>query len=303
MDRGFEMSESASAEARRRIVGIGLMTGAFAMFALLDATAKYLVSDLGVGLIVFARYAFSLLFVAIWVWQQGGSSLLITRNGALQVVRGLLLVVSTLTNFIAVGYLQLAQTSSISFSNPLWVCALSPLLLGERVGPRRWMAVIIGFIGVLIIVRPGSASFHWAMLLSLVGALSTALYQIATRKVGAEDRALTSLFYVSLVGSFAAAPLAPIGWVMPGAVQWVLLALMGFYGMFGHYMLTQAHRLAPAPVLAPYVYTQIVWMALIGFVVFGDVPDAMTVVGAGIVVASGLYVFYREGQVRKPFGS
>ena len=303
MDRGFEMSESARAEARRRIVGIGLMTGAFAMFALLDATAKYLVDDLGVGLMVFARYAFSLVFVTIWVWQQGGSSLLITRHGTLQAVRGLLLVVSTAANFVAVGYLQLAQTSAIGFSNALWVCALSPLLLGERVGLRRWIAVVVGFIGVLIIIRPGTMSFHWAMLLSLVNALSTALYQIATRKVGAEDRALTSLFYVSLVGTIAAAPLAPIEWAMPSAVQWVLLALMGFYGMFGHYMLIQAHRLSPAPLLAPYVYTQIIWMTLIGFVVFGDVPDAMTVIGAGIVVATGLYVFYREGQVRKPFGS
>jgi drug/metabolite transporter (DMT)-like permease len=296
------MSESASAEAHRRLVGIGLMVAAFATFAMLDATAKYLVAHLGVGLVVFARYAFSLVFVSLWVWQQGGSGLLVTGNGVLQVVRGLLLVVSTGTNFLAVGYLQLAQTSSIAFSNPLWVCALSPLLLGERVGPRRWFAVLIGFIGVLLIIRPGTVSFHWAMLLSLTSALSTALYQIATRKVGAEDRALTSLFYVSLVGSFAAAPLAPIGWVMPGLGQWGLMVLMGFYGMLGHFMLTQAHRMVPAPVLAPFVYIQIIWMTLIGFVVFGDVPDAMTVAGASVVVASGLYVFYRERQVRKPSG-
>lgn len=296
------MSESASAEARRRLVGIGLMVGAFATFAMLDATAKYLVTSLGVGLLVFARYAFALLFVAIWIWQQGGASLLVTGNGVLQVVRGLLLIVSTGFNFVALGYLQLAQTSSIAFSNPLWVCALSPLLLGERVGPRRWFAVMIGFVGVLLIIRPGTDGFHWAMLLSLVSALSTALYQIATRKVGAEDRALTSLFYASLVGSLAAVPLAPLGWVMPDIGQWGLLALMGFYGMFGHFMLTQAHRMAPAPVLAPFVYVQIIWMTLIGFVLFGDVPDAMTVAGASVVVASGLYVFYRERRVRKPSG-
>jgi drug/metabolite transporter (DMT)-like permease len=298
------MSESASAEAHRRLVGIGLMVAAFATFAMLDATAKYLVAYLGVGLIVFARYAFSFVFVAIWVWQQGGAALLITRHGGLQVVRGLLLVISTGTNFVAVGYLQLAQTSSIGFSNPLWVCALSPLLLGERVGPRRWLAVIVGFIGVLVIIRPGTLSFHWAMLLSLTSALSTALYQIATRKVGADDRALTSLFYVSLVGSFAAAPIAPVGLVMPDVGQWGLLALMGFYGMFGHYMLTQAHRLAPAPVLAPFVYSQIIWMTLIGFVMFGDIPDAMTIAGGSVVVASGLYVLYRERRVRAiPGGS
>jgi drug/metabolite transporter (DMT)-like permease len=289
-------------EAHRRLVGIGLMVGAFAMFAMLDATAKYLVGFLGVGLVIFARYGFSLVFVGLLVWQQGGSGLLVTGNGVLQVVRGLLLIVSTGTNFIALGYLQLAQTSSISFSNPLWVCALSPLLLGERVGPRRWFAVLVGFMGVLLIIQPGTVSFHWAMLLSLTSALSTALYQIATRRVGAEDRAITSLFYVSLVGSLAAAPLAPIGWVMPDLGQWGLLVMMGFFGSFGHYMLTQAHRMAPAPVLSPFLYTQIIWMTLIGFVVFGDVPDIMTIVGGSAVVASGLYVLYRERLVRNPSG-
>ena len=296
------MSESAGAEGYRRLVGIGLMIAAFAIFAMLNATAKYLVVSLGLGLVVFGRYAFSLIFVAIWVWQQGGASLLVTGHGPLQVLRGLLLITSTGANFAALAYLQLAQTAAISFSNPLWVCALSPLLLGERVGPRRWVAVVIGFIGVLVIIRPGTVSFHWAMLLALASALATALYQIATRKVGADDRAITSLFYASLVGSVAAAPAAPIGWVMPDLGQWGLLALMGLYGMVGHHMLTQAHRMAPAPVLAPFVYSQIVWMAIIGFVVFGDVPDTWTVVGASVVVASGLYVFYREQQVHKASG-
>jgi drug/metabolite transporter (DMT)-like permease len=291
------MTEIASAEAHRRLVGIGLMVGAFATFSMLDATAKYLTATLGVGLLVFGRYAFSLVFIALWVWQQGGTALLATRNGWLQVVRGLLLVVSTSANFVALGHLQLAQTSSISFSNPLWVCALSPLLLGERVGPRRWFAVVIGFVGVLVIIRPGTADFHWAMLMSLVVALSTALYQIATRKVGADDRAITSLFYVSLVGSVAAAPAAPVGWVMPDFGQWGLLALMGFFATAGHHMLIQGHRLAPAPVLAPFIYTQIVWMTLIGFVMFGDIPDAMTIAGGTLVVASGLYVLYRERRV------
>lgn len=301
-ERGCGMTESHTAEAHRRLVGIGLMVAAFATFAILDAMAKYLVSHLGVGLLVFGRYAFALLFVSIWVWQQGGAALLVTGNGTLQVVRGLLLVVATIANFIAVGYLQLAQTSSISFSNPLWVCALSPLLLGERVGPRRWTAVVIGFFGVLIIIRPGTENFHWAMLLSLTTALSTALYQIATRKVGVEDRALTSVFYVSLVGSLAAAPLAPINWAFPSIGQWGLLVMMGFFATSGHFMLAQAHRMAPAPVLAPFLYSQIIWMTIVGYLVFGDVPDTMTIAGGSIVVASGLYVFYREQQLRRSSG-
>jgi drug/metabolite transporter (DMT)-like permease len=180
----------------------------------------------------------------------------------------------------------------------LWVCALSPLLLGERVGPRRWAAVIVGFIGVLIIIRPGTASFHWAMLLSLACALAAALYQVATRKVGGSDLALTSLLYVSLSGTAGALPFVAIGWTTPAWWVWLLLVTAAAYGAVGHWLLTQAHRLAPAPVLAPYVYTQIVSMIIIGYVVFGDAPDAATLIGSLIVVASGLYVFYREQKLK-----
>jgi drug/metabolite transporter (DMT)-like permease len=281
-----------------RLLGIFLMIGAVTMFAVLDSTAKYLTGLVATPQIVFFRYAFSLAIVAALVWRNGGLALLRTDHLGLQLTRGLLLLLATATNFTAVKYLQLAQTSSISFSNPLWVCALSPLLLGEHVGPRRWAAVIVGFIGVLVIIRPGGEGFHWAMILSVVCALSAALYQIATRKVGGSDKAMTSLFYVSLSGTVAAAPIAPIGWVDPGWLAWTLLVLAAAYGSIGHFMLTEAHRLAPAPVLAPFVYTQIISMTFIGYVVFGDVPDAMTVVGSLLVVASGLYVFYREQKLK-----
>ncbi len=283
-----------------RILGIVMMIGAFSLFALLDSTAKYASAYTTTQIIVFFRYGFSLLFVGLLVWRQGGLKLLRTEHFKLQLVRGLLLLVSTGTNFTAVKYLQLAQTSSISFSNPLWVCALSPLLLGERVGPRRWAAVAIGFVGVLIIIRPGSAGFHWAMLLSVVCALAAALYQIATRKVGGSDLALTSLMYVAISGTAGALPFAPIDWVTPAWWVWLLLLAAASYGSIGHFMLIQAHRLAPAPVLAPFVYTQIISMIVIGYVVFGDVPDVFTLIGSLVVVASGLYVFYREQQLKLP---
>lgn len=290
-------------EARRQpLAGIALMIGAFACFAVLDAIAKALMPHIGTAIVVFGRYAFGLLFVAVWFWQQGGLPLLRTSHPSLQIARGLLLVLSTASNFAALNYLQLAQTSAISFSNPLWVCALSPLLLGERIGPRRWVAVIVGFLGVLLIIRPGSASFHWAMTLSIAGAFFTALYQIATRKVGANDRVVTSLFYVSLVGAIAAAPVAPFTKAMPDLWEWAVLAFMGLCGSFGHYMLTHAHRVTPAPILAPFVYTQILWMVLFGYLAFGDIPDLYTIVGGAVVIAMGLYVFYRERQLAKPKG-
>ena len=283
-----------------RILGILMMIGAFSLFALLDSTAKYASAYATTQTIVFFRYGFSLLFVGLVVWRQGGFRLLRTEHLKLQLVRGLLLLISTGTNFTAVKYLQLAQTSSISFSNPLWVCALSPLLLGERVGPRRWAAVAVGFIGVLIIIRPGSAGFQWAMLLSVVCALSAALYQIATRKVGGSDLALTSLIYVAISGTAGALPFVPIGWVTPAWWVWLLLLSAAAYGSIGHFLLIQAHRLAPAPVLAPFVYTQIITMIIIGYVVFGDVPDGATLIGSLVVVASGLYVFYREQKLNLP---
>lgn len=278
---------------------IFMMVAAFAAFTLLDATAKYLVGFLGVGLVVFARYAFAVLFILPIMLRPGALGLFRSKHWFLQTVRGVLLLSSTGFNFLAVQDLQLAQTSSIMFSNPLWVCALSPLLLGEHVGLRRWVAVIVGFIGVLIIVRPGTESFHPAMIYSVVSTLCVALYSIISRKVGGKDHAVTSLFYATLLGAFGAAPFAGIDWVMPDVTGWALLAMIGLAGSIGHYMLIQAHRMAPAPVLAPFVYTQIVWMTLAGYIVFGDIPDKWTIFGGVIVIASGLYVFYREQQLGK----
>jgi drug/metabolite transporter (DMT)-like permease len=271
-----------------------MMVTAFALFALLDATAKYLVDHVGTGLVVFARYGFATLLVVLLIWRHGGLRQLHTAHLGLQLVRGLLLLSATGANFVAVSYLRLDQTASIMFSNPIWVCALSPILLGERVGPRRWTAVIVGFLGVLIIIQPGTTSFHPAMLLSVSVALSTALYQIATRKVGARDSAVISVFYATTVGAVAAIPLAPLNWVTPGPAALALLLSLGIYGAIGHYLLAQAHRLAPAPVLAPFVYLQIVWMSLAGYLIFGDVPDRSTALGATLVILSGLYVYYRE---------
>ncbi len=283
--------------ADQHLRAILLMVAAFAVFTLLDATAKYLVGFLGVGLVVFARYAFAVGYTFLAMMRPGGKQLLRTNHWFLQCIRGVLLLSSTGFNFVALQDLQLAQTSSIMFSNPLWVCALSPLLLGEHVGTRRWAAVIVGFIGVLIIIRPGTVGFHPAMIYSIISTLSVALYQIVSRKVGGQDHAVTSLFYGTLAGAIGSAPFAGIDWVMPDQTGWALLALIGFFGSTGHYMLIQAHRLAPAPVLAPLVYTQIIWMTLVGYIVFGDIPDQWTIVGGLVVIGSGLYVYARERRL------
>ncbi len=292
-------SLDAAGESAARLRGILLMVAAFALFACLDATAKYLSAWFETPLIVFARYAFAVVYSLVFLWSTGTLSQMRARNLPLQIVRGLLLVGGTLLNFTAVRYLQLAETSSIMFSNPLWVCALSVPLLGEQVGPRRWLAVVIGFVGVMIIIRPGAEGFHWAAFLSLGAALSTALYQIATRKAAAYDSSETTLFYTALVGAVAVTPAVPGSWEMPTGWLLAIMCTFGLFGAVGHQFLIVAHKLAPAPVLAPFVYSQIIWMVIIGYAVFGDLPDLWTVAGGLLVVSSGLYLLYRERQIKK----
>lgn len=279
-----------------RLTGILLMMTAMVFFTLLDATAKHLVQSLPPVVAVFGRYFVALGLSLAVILGKGGPELMVTNYPKLQVLRGLLLMASTALNFTAIVYLQLAQTAAIFFSIPLWVCALSVPILGEKVGMRRWIAVAIGFFGVLVIMRPGTGSFHWAMLLSVTASLCGAIYNIVTRKVGGRDRAETSLFYVGFVGAAAAALPLPLVWKTPQGLEWLLLGWMGIAGTIGHFMLIQAHRLAPASALAPYMYTQIVWMIAVGYFIFGDVPDLWTLVGAAIVVASGLFVFAGEAR-------
>jgi drug/metabolite transporter (DMT)-like permease len=288
----------ASSEQDNAGLGILLMMGAVAAFAVIDTCAKVLVKDMQPFMVVFARYTLALIYVIAIMWWTGGLSLK-TRHPWLQVLRGIMLMTTTMLNFVALQYLRLDQTSAIFFSNPLWVCALSPLLLGERIGPRRWAAVLVGFAGVLLIIRPGAESFHWAMFLSLGVAVIAALYQITTRKIGGKDPALVSLLLSTLVGSVLATPMGVVQWQVPDlGLVWIMV-LMAFAGSAGHHMLIKAHTMAPAPTLAPFVYTQIIWMILLGYLVFSDVPDLVTLLGAAIVVLSGLYVYYREQHIKR----
>ncbi len=279
-----------------RLKAILLLMGAMAAFTVLDTSAKFVSQHLPVFVAVFFRYALALLFAVLIVWRAGGLPLFVTRHPVLQVTRGALLLASTTANFIAMSYLQLAQTAAINFTLPLWVCALSVPLLGEHVGWRRWLAVLAGFCGVLVIMRPGSAEFHWAMLISLFNALLGALYNITTRKVGGKDSTETSLFYVGLVGTLgcrdAAADL--------GHAARIAVDPAAAHGPVRHARplhADQGHRLAPASAIAPFIYTQIITMTMAGALVFHQFPDGWTLVGAVIVIASGVYVFARERRM------
>ena len=284
----------------RRGQGIALMLGAFLCFTAIDSCAKALVATLPAFEVVFFRYLGHLMIVSAFFMPSQGWGLLKANRIGVQVARASVLMVGTSMNFIAVGYLPLAVTSAIFFLAPLMICALSVPFLGERVGPRRWAAIIVGFIGVLIIVRPGVGEIHWAWLLSLGATLCASIYMMLTRVLAGQDSTETSQFFASFIPACAMFPVALSVWVWPsGSLEITLCVLIGFFGWMGHQFATVAHRMAPASTLAPFVYTQILWMTGAGYLFFNNVPDEWVFVGAAIVVGSGLYVWLRERQLGK----
>ena len=289
----------ASHERAQRLTGIALMCGALACFALLDTTAKYLNLYMATLQIVWARYTSAFLFPLIVSnpWNRPG--LLRTSQPALQIGRSFLLLGSTMCNFLALRYLQLDEAIAIIFSTPFFVAALSGPILGEWVRWRRWTAIGVGFVGVLVVARPGSDTFQPAALLSLAAALCYALYSIVTRSLARTDSNETTLFYSNLVGVVTLIPVVPFVWTTPtDPVVITLMVVSGAMGSSGHYLLIAAHRLAPPAVLSPFIYSEIVQVIILGYLVFGDVPSRWTLLGCAIVVASGLYILHRERRVR-----
>ncbi|QEL25580.1 DMT family transporter [Bosea sp. F3-2] len=288
-------SEASSEAGRARLAAIGLMGVAVLLFSMLDASAKWLGQSMNPLQVVFARYAGSMILVLALInpWTHPG--VLRTKRPWLQWGRSLLLLGSTALNFIALRYLQLAETISIMFAAPLLVALVSGPLLGEWPGPRRLAAIAVGFLGVLVVTRPGVGGMHPAALLSVLGCFCFAFYALSTRVLSGHDSSETTMIYSGAAGTLATIPLLPWIWETPqGLLPWLLMFAVGALGGFGHWLLILAHRLAPATVLAPFIYSQIVWMVLLGWLVFGQWPDRWTFAGAGIVIASGLYLLYRE---------
>jgi drug/metabolite transporter (DMT)-like permease len=218
-----------------------------------------------------------------------------TKRPVLQVIRSTLLLVSTIFSFTALQYLQLDEALAILFSTPFIVAVLSGPMLGEWVGWRRWIAICVGFLGVLLVARPGAGGIHPAALLSLAAALCYAVYIIFTRVLSRSDSNETTLFYSNLVGAVAMLPVMPFVWRTPdSAFVIALMVACGAFGTIGHYLLIIAHRMAPAAVLAPFIYSQLIWTTILGYLVFADLPSRWTLAGAAVVIASGLYLLYRE---------
>ncbi len=278
-----------------RLKGIGLMCMALMCFSGLDAVAKTLNPLIGPVPTTFARYLSSVIFVTMVLnpWTQPG--IFITKKPWMQWARSLLLFASTMLNFLALQYLQLTETMSIMFAAPLLVALLSGPLLGEWVGARRMAAIAVGFCGILIVTRPGFGGMHWAAVFSAAGTVCYALFAILTRILSRHDSSGTTMVYSGLGGLVILLPVIPFFWKQPETLSvWFLMVLIGAFGAVGHWLLILAHKRAPAPVLSPFIYSQMVWMILLGWLVFGDLPDHWTLTGASVVIASGLYLLHRE---------
>ena len=283
---------------RNRLIAIALMCSALACFSCLDATAKYLVGYMDSLQVVWARYTSAFLLALLFYNPISHPRLLRTKRPWLQIGRSALLLLSTAFNFFAIRWLQLDEALSILFATPFIVAALAGPLLGEWIGWRRWLAILVGFSGVLLVTRPGAGGIHPAAILSFGSALCYALYVIATRVLSRYDTTETTLFYSNLVGAVAMLPILFFVWTPPqGWLIVLLMVVVGAFGSLGHFLLIAGHRLAPASVLAPFIYTQIIWTSALGFIVFSDVPNHWTIAGGAIVIASGLYLLSRERKV------
>ena len=290
--------QRVSTPASQTLKAIGLMILALLLLSLMDTVGKVLSSRLPVQQVVWGRYFFQVALLLLLIPSHGMATLLRTQKLGTQVVRGVLLALATICLFTALQTIPLADAYTITFTAPFMVTLLSIPMLGERVGWRRWSAIFVGFIGVLVVIRPGFASFQWVLLLPLVAAACFALYQVLTRQIGKlpSENPLAMLFYMALVGTVIQSVIVTAYWQPLDGWAWAGMVAMGALAAVGHLLMIQALALASAVTLAPFTYTPMVWAIVIGYLVFGDVPDRWMVLGAAIIIGSGLFVYAREAR-------
>ncbi len=285
--------DSLDVAARRAaLAGIGLMTAGIFLFAVNDALGKWLVATYSVGQVLLIRSLAALAVLAPFIVRDRQSFAAAPRPG-MQAVRAVLATVEVACFYWAVAYLPLADVMAYYLAGPIFVTAIAGTVLREPVGWRRWSAVIVGFLGVLVCLRPGSAALSAPALIALGGSFTFSLLMAATRSLrGTTDTVLvTTQTAAALVFGVA---LAPIGWVTPPPRDALLLALLGMVAMVAHVCVNRSLKLAPASIVVPYQYTTIIWAVLFGYWVFGDVPDAALLIGTGIIIAAGLFIVLRE---------
>jgi drug/metabolite transporter (DMT)-like permease len=289
-----------NAPANSTLQGILLICSAVVCFVTMNTMVRYLGrAGYPVPEIVWGRYFFHLVLIML-LFPRRIPTLLVSRRKLMQVLRSVLVLLATVCMFFAVKIMPLADAVSIGFIAPLVAVALSVLILKERVGPRRWVAVAVGFAGMLIIIRPGGGTLQWAALLPLGMATLYATYQVVTRMIRGAADPLNALFYTALVGAVAASFVVPFVWRTPTLVDGAILIGTGFFGGLGHYAVIKAYERAEVSLVAPFAYTELIWAVLFGYLVFGDFPDLWTFVGAGVIVGAGIYVLHRERRAAPP---
>jgi drug/metabolite transporter (DMT)-like permease len=286
------------ARSDRPFRGIALILASTVFLGASDVTAKYLSATLPSIEIAWVRFLVFALIMAPAMVPGSPVYSLRTRQPAMLLLRGAALLFSSLFFISGLRFLPIAEASATGFVSPLFVTALSILFLGERVGLRRWLATALGLIGVIIILRPGTGAFHPAAFFPLVSAFAWACTLIMTRMMSGREHAATIMTYSSIAGVCILTALVPLVWVTPSWHDLLFGILIGFTSTAGQWIVVLAFRYADASVLAPFSYSQLLWVSILGFVIFGEVPDVWTITGAIFIVASGLYTAHRE-RVRR----
>lgn len=280
------------------LLGITWMLATMFCFVTLDSTAKYLMQTYPVVQVIWARFFFHLLFVIVLMGPQLARRIK-SQSLLHQGMRSLFMFTTTVLFFVGISLLPLTTAATIMFMSPVIVTILAIPLLGEKVGLRRWMGIVIGFAGALVVMRPGTDSLQLSILIVLAAAVTHALYQVFTRKLGTRDSPMTSLFYTAIIGALVTTVVVPFYWQPVIAFDWLLFVFAGIAGGIGHLCLIRALRHAPASVVAPFSYSSLLWATVFGFVLFGDLPDVWTLSGAALIICSGLYIFHREQAVKR----
>jgi drug/metabolite transporter (DMT)-like permease len=285
---------SSLPQAARVLHGIYYMLAAVLLFSCMDALIKRASADYPTGQIVFFRNLFAFVPVIYFLHQAGGISVLRTKRPRDHILRGLAGFTAMVLVFTAFKLLPLAEAVALSLAGPLFLTALSVPMLGEKVGIRRWCAVVAGFIGVLVITRPGAGVFDPAALFAIGGALFYALAMISIRWLSSTEPAATTVFYFTLFATLAGALSLPFQWQTPDVPGFLLLVGIGLIGGIAQMAMTQAFRLAPASIVAPFEYLALVFAVSLGYLFWSEVPDSYVLAGSAIVVGSGLYILHRE---------
>lgn len=277
------------------LVGVGLMLLAMAILPCIDVIAKYMGQNgMPVMQIVWARLAFGAVLTAPFAFRHNGWSSLVPDRPFYHALRASLLIGATFSFFLSLRYLPIADALAIFFVQPLVVTALSPLILHEKVGPRRWAAVFVGFIGTLIIIRPGFGTLNPGSLLALAAGTCLALYFLMTRRISGQNPAVVTTFHTNALGGIIASVLVITVWKMPTPGEWLLFVALAAIANVGHYFIVRAYDHAEASLLAPLAYTEMVTSTILGYLFFKDFPDRWTFLGVAILIASAIYISVRE---------